>query len=1760
MSSEFDQENLLNIFVTEASDGMGALAKALSPDDGGLPTPQHLHDQFIIAHRIKGAAALYGYDGIANLCERLETLCEQAAVIPEDRWPAVVGAMREMVQGIQGMVSVVGDGGSEDPELIECCQALFVDLFPDNENMTASASTAPMAAQEYVSPVLDAVMQSYFVQEAEAYLSVIEGVVPTIREGSNKEASLALLSLTTHALSVAAFAIDFLVVGDIAQKMEGCVEAVQQNRIPLNKELFDVLISAVSSTRMLIRQDAAAMSRLRYEVPRLLDTLDRFIPGEVLVEPTFLVTMSAPRPEDSEEIVAHNLAAPASHVSDHFIAEPVRADEAVEEVSPDVPVAADPLIEPMGMVQEEETLTTGFMESAPEPSDPSFTEPAPTEEVMDSVPLDSPVAPEPVMESVDAVPSEEMPGMGLSESAGEASGLSFTDPDHTEEVMKEATSDLAVPPQAFSDPWLRGPEAELSGEEGSDQTSVVDEDAFSETVVQEASGGVEDSDSVVLGDASEELQPAISINEVTSSLHAAYLLPDVDEESFSHFTVEAEELLIEMEGLIQILCLDATGESIQYFTQVTRSLRDIAVAAGFQVMGDIAWNMDSCLTAVLEQRIPLNSELLDATVHGISLIRLLLQRDRSSLETLRTDIPILLDILSRLRGQSVEDESASMGEGTTEAWNDSDTVVPTEVVSDAIEPFGREIADVGDLSGEEPADLSVEGGAVVPPSILVSESNETSSTPIESVVESVGLSDYRGEVLVQDSPERAMPLEGPIEHATGTESEAVLPIVGAEYVLPVIDEEVLSYFVPEAEEYLAVIEELAPALRDASADGDATHRLFRATHTLKGSAYTVDFQVIGDIAHPMEDCMIAVREGRVGCSQELGDAFIAASALVRRVLQRNASAVGELRHEVPVLITILRQLCDGQTGMDIPLVVPVPVSRDLSANNSQEGRSHSVQLDVVEAASRPADTPTAHPEDYLLPELDPEVLSYFVPEAEEYLETLEANLLRLDKDPQNTELINQLFRTAHTLKGSAYTVGFQAIGDLVHHVEDFMGAVRDSRLHVLPGHTDMILRAVDVINVLMRRDPSVLESTRRRFETALSELMQLEQGHAIDVSPTGQVVGEVGQPSDRMPNLEEDDVRAVKQTEGKTGEERDVIRVSYARLERLMNLVGELVIGRGRLEQRLRMLEGLSDQVLDCKTRMIDSIQSFSEKHTFTFQSAQSNPDTAVVPQGTRGFGDFGGLELDKYDDFNILARRIGEVSADITEAMAQLSGSIGRAHEDMNTLQQLTRVMRDEIGRARMVPIGTPFTRFRRAIRETARALDKQVSLVTSGEHTEVDTGVVEGLVDPLVHLVRNAVYHGIESPGERIAKGKPSAGTIYLHAAHRGNSVVIEVEDDGGGLPLAKIREKAVMMGLVDHEQAHAVPDHEMFQYIFAPGFSTAEKVGDQAGRGVGLDVVKRAIDDMNGHIEVESESGVGTKFTLSLPLTLLITTALLVRVGNEYYAFALSNIHEVTVPTAMALEQIADRTLLRMEEEVIEVQSLRQILYREPTSVTAGMPIIIVRTSMGLFGLAVDELLGRQEIVIKTLGTLKPLTQSCFAGATIDPEGRVILVVDPSRLETRQATRASVSRTSVPAFMAPSDGETGVSDDTRATILLIDDSLSIRKFVGRMLESAGYPVDTAVDGDDGIKKASEKAYQLVITDLEMPKFNGYEVVQALRARPQTRQTPIVVMTTRAGDKHRQLAFDIGANSYIAKPVDERTLLGEVERWVGTLSDSPT
>jgi chemosensory pili system protein ChpA (sensor histidine kinase/response regulator) len=984
-------------------------------------------------------------------------------------------------------------------------------------------------------------------------------------------------------------------------------------------------------------------------------------------------------------------------------------------------------------------------------------------------------------------------------------------------------------------------------------------------------------------------------------------------------------------------------------------------------------------------------------------------------------------------------------------------------------------------------------------------------------------------------------------HERGQTDTTATSIVTEAYLHPALDADILSYFIPEAEEYLGTLNTLIHLLRGKRDDEDSIYQLFRAVHTLKGSAYTVGFHVIGDVARPIEDCMAAVHEKRLILSDDLLDLLENSTKVIRLLLRHDGSHVRRLQYDIPYLINRLAQASEG-TGASSPVPVGSPSDETGAAGSS------AVQLEPVARLAPPS---AELSERYLIPELEPEVLSYFIPEAQEYLDVLEANLLQLDKDPQDKELINQLFRSAHTLKGSAYTVGFQSIGDLVHHVEDFMGALRDSSLRVLPGHTDLMLQAIDVVRVLIRRDTTKVRDTRQRFNAVRSQLREFNKNSTHEMTSVSRrdetsdsvVPGRSG--PDRYSGSDD---RASSET---LGGEREVIRVSHGRLERLMNLVGELVIGRGRLEQRLQVLEQLSQQVLVFKGRLVDSVQSFADKHTFTYQEAPSS-SLASGGQGFPEFRDFDSLDLDKYDDFNILARRIGEVTADISESMSQLDGSIRKAHDEMSQLQQLTLLMRDEIAHARMVPIGTPFTRFRRAVREMARASGKEVSLITSGEQTEVDTGVVEQLVDPMVHLVRNAVYHGIESAADRIAKGKPAVGTVSLHAAHRGNSVIIEVEDDGAGLDLEKIRAKAGKVGLAQPHQIHAMSDADLFRLIFTPGFSTADKIGDQAGRGVGLDVVKRAVESMNGHIDVESERGVGTKFTLNLPLTLLIATALLVRAGTEKYAIPLLSIQEVTMPTPSSIRDDGDRKLLQVDEEVIELQSLYHILRRERGSSDWTMPVVIVRTAGAPIGLVVDELLGRQEIVIKRLGSLKPLEHSFFGGATIDPEGRVVLVIDPSRLTSRETreSEARAPKVTLHPQQVSSSEEMLSKKPQEGCLLLIDDSLSIRKFVGRMLESAGYPFDTAVDGEDGLRKASMINYRMILTDLEMPKLNGFEVIQALRSRPETRHTPVVVMTTRARDKHRQMAMSLGATSYISKPVEERMLLQEVERWIGKAS----
>ncbi len=992
------------------------------------------------------------------------------------------------------------------------------------------------------------------------------------------------------------------------------------------------------------------------------------------------------------------------------------------------------------------------------------------------------------------------------------------------------------------------------------------------------------------------------------------------------------------------------------------------------------------------------------------------------------------------------------------------------------------------------------------------------------------------------------PLEAPpIEGVGGEESveERPSPASGLsdEYLIPNLDEEVMEYFAPEAQEYLDTIEAALLRLEKDPRDAETIQTLFRTAHTLKGSAYTVGCDVVGDVAHPLEDLMGAIRDAHLGMTASQLDAILRAVDVIRLLMRRDPSQLEQMREKVSILLETLRHTIAAGPGAAEPVPEasepdssPDPIEPAGDMAETGEDRAAPLRLAQTNAPEQPTE-----------PEKGPD----FVQQADVLLTSMETALHQLHHEADAQTVLDELVEAAQALGDQARDAEREPLAQVGSQIHGILTELRGDPQAMTTTVLELLGRALQTYRLLVRLDRTDLGEAGAALTAILEELRQPSADTAAESRELGTPVRE---PQPRRAD------QPGPTRQGATGaDEATVVRVSHDRLERLLNLVGELVIGRGRLDQRLKSLEELSEQVMAYRRRMLDTVRTFEDKYEFTLPSDKSG---AAELDGTElaKIGDFGALEFDKYDDFNILSRRVAEVAADVSESMSQLNASIRQAREDMSQLGRLTTTMRNEIARTRMVPIGTPFLRFRRAVRELARTAGKEVTLVTSGEQTEVDSSIVDRLVDPLIHMVRNAVYHGIEPPHVRVSQGKPSMGTVSLRALHHGSRVLIQVEDDGAGLHVEKIKARAVAMGLVDAGIAEHMSKPEIINFIFHPGMSTAESVGQTAGRGIGMDVVKQTIEGMNGHIEVETEPGRRTTFVLELPLTLLVTTALLVRVGELRYAIPLPAVREVVLPAPGELQTMSGRTILQLYEETIEVESLSELLHGEPSSSEGALPVVIARTPTGSLGLVVDELLGRQEIVIKGLGTLKPLQRSCFGGASIDPEGRVILVLDVGRLLGGPALedRGASVRITAPMVADAGDGEEVATDQTvgPAPILLIDDSLSIRKFVGRMLESAGFRVDTAVDGEEGLRKIAATQYSLIITDLEMPKVNGYEVLQALRGRPHTQNLPVIVMTTRAGEKHRHMALTMGASAYVAKPVEERALIAEVSRWVGQVA----
>ncbi len=666
------------------------------------------------------------------------------------------------------------------------------------------------------------------------------------------------------------------------------------------------------------------------------------------------------------------------------------------------------------------------------------------------------------------------------------------------------------------------------------------------------------------------------------------------------------------------------------------------------------------------------------------------------------------------------------------------------------------------------------------------------------------------------------------------------------------------------------------------------------------------------------------------------------------------------------------------------------------------------------------------------------------------------------------------------------------------------------------------------------------------------------------------------------------------------------VRIGLERLDRMMNAVGELVINRTRMLGRLAELERLAEVLNFSKGRMSDKVWEFQDKYEFIrvnaapALSSMSWPTSSLeMHQGGYGgapvYGGFGGggfdapgfgnsgygssygspynaghpefseLEMDRYDDFGILSRSLTEISADITEVLTQLDGFVRRVDGDIDEFTKLAHRLQDEITQARMVPIGNLFTRLARTVRDAAKASNKQVELILGGAETELDNNIIQQIADPLLHLVRNAVAHGIERADERYEAGKPDQGNIAVRAYHKGNHIYIEVEDDGRGVDFERVRATAVESGLLSADEAAGLSRREVLDLLFRPGFSTAPRRTELAGRGVGLDVVRSNVNNLNGEVEIETEKGIGSRFTLKVPLTLIISQALFVQCGGQTFAFPLGFVEEIRRIRPSEIEEVGGKLITKVRDVVTEVVRFDEALQLPRLEAVNGyLRLVLVNVGGRQVGVVVEEVLRKDEIVIKNLGEYLRHVKM-FPGATIAPDGSLILLVDLNRLimgesiERRPLTTAmSAARLFLPGAIAVARGEIPAAAvdavEREKLVVLADDSISVRKFVGRMLEKAGYRVKLASDGLEALEIATTNHCDLVITDLEMPRTNGYELMLHLRQTPVTSKVPVMVVTSRAGAKHRERAIKEGAAAFMVKPVQEESFIAQVVELIGT------
>ncbi len=992
-----------------------------------------------------------------------------------------------------------------------------------------------------------------------------------------------------------------------------------------------------------------------------------------------------------------------------------------------------------------------------------------------------------------------------------------------------------------------------------------------------------------------------------------------------------------------------------------------------------------------------------------------------------------------------------------------------------------------------------------------------------------------------------------------------------------LSHEFLDVFLEEAEGEIAQLRERLPVWRAQPGQQDVQSDIRRAFHTLKGSGRMVGAGKAGEFACAVEEMLNRVLEGRLAPDHALvdlvGEAIDAFAALVVSMQQGAEDADLEPLSE---RISTLLQPGHPQpesAGEDPDAVADEPADPECVGEAVADTESVQHQTDgepagevAVESAPQPDPQPqdTAPPDTALaeLPEpaqavgrpmpassgatavdtsLDPELAEVFVQEAADILESSDVILDRWAREPQNLDLLSDLRREMHTLKGSSRMAGFLVIGDLAHAVESLLDAISRGELELSSAAVEVLQRSLD------------------RFHAMLPVARRLEQPEAADDLVeilTDRSAFEPGQATDSgADQTEPQDTESGGQTRAAQQEARsaatdavmlvpdapDMVRVKVELLDRLGDQIGESSIFRARIAQGVNRFDLHLKEMDQTVGRLSEKLRRL-EIETEAQILFRYERDTDLASE------EFDPLELDRFSELQQLSRSLMEVVNDLNSIRHTMDEQGQELEVLLHQQAKVNHEIQEGLTRTRMVRFDSIVPRMRRVVRQAADELGKRVDLVLQGS-SEMERSLLEHVVGPLEHILRNAVSHGIEEPALRLQQAKPERGRITLDMRREGSELILDISDDGAGINFDAVRRKAEKAGLL--QSGVPVAEDQLIDLLLMPGFSTAEQLTQVSGRGVGMDVVNEAVRELGGSLGVDSEHGRGARFVMRLPFSLSIAKALLVNAGGDTYAVPLAGIEAMTRIAAEDVRAYAEQGSAELVygDASYRIHSLGALLggsAPQGDDLDRQLPAMLVRSEGINVAFQVDAVLGNEETIVKPVG---PQVNSVpgLAGATILGDGRVVLLLEMAAL-----VRNFVARATDLEEQALLQARQEVTEK-RLQVMVVDDSITMRKVTSRLLERHDVDVLLAKDGLDAAGQLEDIVPDAMVLDIEMPRMDGFELAAHIRNQEHLAQIPIIMVTSRSGDKHRQRAMDLGVNAYLGKPYREDELLKTLREVLG-------